>query len=82
MRRVASWREEPWWHWDWPGRPQGYVQQGNGISNLGGPEGVNQTSYTYLYVPDPSAPSGWKQEFIWPDLPPPPPVKPDMGFKR
>lgn len=81
MKPGASWREEPWWHWDWPGRPQGYVQQGNGINSLSGPEGVGQRSWKYIYVPDPESANGWRQTFVFPDLPPPVP-KPDMGFKR
>ena len=80
MKPGMAWREEPWWHWDWPGRPEGYVQQGNGVSALSGAEGTQQRSWKYIYVPDPESRNGWRQSVVYSD-PPPPPEPRKAGFK-
>ena len=33
-RPRNAWREEPWWHWDWPGRPNQSLNQGSGAQGL------------------------------------------------
>ena len=73
MKPGAAWREEPWWHWDWPGRPGSYLVQGNGVQNLGTNEAPRSATAANLWVPDPEARRGWREYYVYHDPPPPPP---------
>jgi hypothetical protein len=73
-----AWREEPWWHWDWPGRPAQHLQPGNGGHNLS--EGAQPGSVAArIFIPDPEERGGWANYWVYRDAPAP--QKPGMGFR-
>ena len=80
MKPGMAWREEPWWFWDWPGRPSQQLTGGPSVGNLGSPEGEHQVSWKYIYVPDPTERSGWRQSIVWTD-PPKPPDQRKLGYR-
>ena len=64
----AAWREEPWWHWDWPGRPaQNLGYWGTAQTESKEPEGGTLAAGIYL----PNA-EGWELHQVYKDPPLPP----------
>lgn len=75
----ASWREEPWWHWDWPGRPGSYVSHGNGVGSLGGAPSETPPLAGKIIVPEAQSPTGWRDFWVYREAPPLPPAR-KMGY--
>ena len=75
MKPGASWREEPWWHWDWPGRPSTFLVEGSGVRGLTANEPTKGQPIANLYVPEAESPTGWRDFWVYRDNPPPPPQR-------
>ena len=68
-RTKAAWREEPWWHWGWPGeREPGIGYWGRADPQHEEPEGGTLKAGIYL----PTA-EGWELHQVYGD----PPTQPD-----
>lgn len=75
-----AWREEPWWHWDWPGRPGQYLTPGSGVQALSGPGEAQPPVAAKIIVPEAQSVTGWRDWWVYRD-PPPTQPKPGMGFR-
>ena len=79
MKSKNNWREEPYWHWDWPGRPQGYLGTAHGVQDLGHPEPPRGSVAGHLVIPDVEKPTGWREWWVYHD--PPESISPNrLGF--
>ena len=70
MKPGAAWREEPWWHWDWPGRPEQRMGSLGGVQHLGGSDDKSEVA-AKLYVPEGESPTGWRDYYVYRDKPKP-----------
>lgn len=78
MKPRAGWREEPWWHWDWPGRPNSTLQPGNG-GNILSTNDPGAPIAAKLIVPDAATTTGWRDWYVYHNAPKHDPRR--MGFK-
>ena len=78
-KKSNAWREEPWWYWDWPGRPTQRLQGGNMAHVMAEGGWDASTLKAAIYLPDPDSQTGWQLHKVYGD-PPTPPPKRRMGF--
>lgn len=78
-KKRNSWREEPFWHWDWPGRPQSSLSGGVIVGNLSDADAPKRVLQAVLYLPDPDSESGWQLHQIVGDAKPPA-LRSRLGF--
>ena len=67
MKKQNNWREEPYWHWDWPGRPDPRMMGVSGVQNLGGDDPKPGVA-SCLWLPDPEQRNGWREFYIYRDV--------------
>lgn len=70
-----AWREEPWWHWDWPGRPGQYLVPGTGVQQLSNYGEPQPPVAGKLIVPDAQSSTGWRDYWVYKEPPPPQPPR-------
>src|SRR3990167_9374724 len=64
-----AWREEPWWHWSWPGRPVSQLSGNATAQVLREDYGATGALKAVIYLPDPDSQTGWQLHKVFGESP-------------